>query len=595
MNTKKALSLLTAAVLSVSSFAALAVTASADSVSYIYASTTNGAAQTGANGAITGVTSESRYNSGGRAGEGGYTIDTGVSAALMAEFDSNNDNIIDGIYTDQYMDYIKSVSISVDLPAGVYTIYYVGVNTNSVGTVTAGNTTLPSGAKTTLHTGEGKAKLEVYAIKNVCFPSGYSGDIVFDNGDSWLPDVTAIKIVQTNKTQNDVIVVDDITRPGRENNFVTVSGATANESYSKYSSIFGADYLSGITKFANYTDSADYYYVRVTEAANYNFYILSENTTGTNFTVENAATGATTNLSTGSFNQVGTYSSDGKIYAANTGAAYLTEGIYKINLVKSSSYYSNLIAVAMHKMDYGTASASDNTVTLTFGADSIASAGGTVNNSGITDSLSLNGSTSKAILMLPYIEDLSDCYKVDVNVAHNNGNAAVTVKAGDTQIASISGIATGGWQTYNTYSSSLTNTNSAKGNISLEITLTDNSGGYCGNYAYVKLYKKTAVSETEIAKGDASTSILSNTGSSYQRFTDNGGNPADAYMTSIDFNSQYAASGLKWYITKNVDNKNFVATYGDLGTTFSGGTVYFGLVLTGTEDQLNSITKVELK
>ena len=339
---------MTAAAIGISSFAALASSAAADGDSYVFASADNGIAQTGADGIITGITSGTRYFNEKRDSE--YRIDSGVSAALKAQFDGNNDNIIDDIYCSQYIDYVKSASINVSLSAGVYTIYFVGVNAGSVGTVTAGTDTLPSGSRTTLHTGEGKKNLDVYTIKNVCFPGGFSGDIVFDNSNNWLPDITAVKIVRTEKTQNDIIVVDDITRPGRETNFVALSGGTANDKYDTYRAAFGNEFLGGITKFANYTDSDDYYYVRVTEPGSYKFDILSENTTQTDFNIVNASTGAEMRLNHASLEQVGTYAS-GNIYAGRTSDyVYLAAGIYKVNLIKVGSYYSNLIAAAMEKV-----------------------------------------------------------------------------------------------------------------------------------------------------------------------------------------------------------------------------------------------------
>ena len=148
----------------------------------------------------------------------------------------------------------------------------------------------------------------------------------------------------------------------------------------------------------------------------------------------------------------------------------------------------------------------------------------------------------------------------------------------------MSNVNTGGFSAYIDQISNLA-TNNVSGNVSLVIT--GAASQYCGNFKSVTFYTKPNAPDSIIDKGNIASAITSG----YQRFTNNGVNPADAYMTSIDFDT-YASRGLTWYIYKTDTN---YATLPLSDTTFTGGTVYFGLVISGTEAELNSITKVELK
>ncbi|MCH5212070.1 MAG: hypothetical protein J1G06_03565, partial [Oscillospiraceae bacterium] len=103
MKTKKLLSLLTAAAISITSFAALAVTANAATTNLTYAGNTAGAVS-GADGYII-AESGSRYHEGKRAAN--YTLNgSGVTPELKALYDTNNDGEIDDVYTSTYFDYI---------------------------------------------------------------------------------------------------------------------------------------------------------------------------------------------------------------------------------------------------------------------------------------------------------------------------------------------------------------------------------------------------------------------------------------------------------------------------------------------------------
>lgn len=69
------------------------------------------------------------------------------------------------------------------------------------------------------------------------------------------------------------------------------------------------------------------------------------------------------------------------------------------------------------------------------------------------------------------------------------------------------------------------------------------------------------------------------------------GDFADSYYAEIDSNTYIIPTGLKWTVTNNESvSKDLTFT----APQVSGGTVRFGFIITGTEDELNKVTKVEL-
>lgn len=150
------------------------------------------------------------------------------------------------------------------------------------------------------------------------------------------------------------------------------------------------------------------------------------------------------------------------------------------------------MAIPAYAADYGTASVgTDGSVTLNFGSDSITQKGGgsivddMVNGVKRPDNLRTDNDNA-AVLTLPEIDLKGTGYtKVDL-LAASAKNAAVTIKVGDTEVASIENTNNGAWDSYAISTANLTTTE-ASGNVTLNIT---GEGGraYCGNYVYVKFY-----------------------------------------------------------------------------------------------------------
>ena len=171
-----------------------------------------------------------------------------------------------------------------------------------------------------------------------------------------------------------------------------------------------------------------------------------------------------------------------------------------VSIEDNTNTENNQVSTAA--IDYGTVTQnSDGSVMLNFGQDSITvkgNRGDIVTDSehgGILrpDNLRTNDD-SIAILTLPSVNLKNSGYdKLDLYVASEK-NAAVVVKAGDTEIASISNINTSGWETFNVFTQTLTTTD-AEGLITLNIT-GEGANTYCGNYIYVKLYNSQAATAT---------------------------------------------------------------------------------------------------
>ncbi|MDO5396444.1 MAG: glycoside hydrolase family 3 C-terminal domain-containing protein [bacterium] len=150
------------------------------------------------------------------------------------------------------------------------------------------------------------------------------------------------------------------------------------------------------------------------------------------------------------------------------------------------------MAIPAYAADYGIASiGTDGSVTLNFGADSITQKGGgsiiddIVNNVKRPDNLKTDDSNT-AVLTLPEIDLNGTGYtKVDLYAASKN-DAAVTIKVGDTEVASYANVNSGAWDSYAISTANLT-TAEASGNVTLNITGTG-AKAYCGNYVYVRFY-----------------------------------------------------------------------------------------------------------
>lgn len=147
--------------------------------------------------------------------------------------------------------------------------------------------------------------------------------------------------------------------------------------------------------------------------------------------------------------------------------------------------------------DFGTVTNNaDGSITLNFGQDSITTSGrGEI----ITDSV--NGGVLRpdnlrtdnsdlAVLTLPSVSLSGAGYdSIDIYAANEN-SSNISVRVGETEIASFTNVNTSAWDDYRVFTQSLTTTE-AEGNLTLNIS---GVGGntYCGNYVYVKLYNSSA-------------------------------------------------------------------------------------------------------
>lgn len=153
------------------------------------------------------------------AGVSGKKFADDISAGVKAQFADNVDSsIISNTYTSAMVNYIghsgeydvKPAIVDAALPAGTYTLYYIGGNTNAVEiafpqdagqNVTAlsnGNRKFSSDGKLVLHE----------AIVTVS--KDYKGDVTFYNSGGWLPDLYAVKLVKTGGEGNADFAVDTV-------------------------------------------------------------------------------------------------------------------------------------------------------------------------------------------------------------------------------------------------------------------------------------------------------------------------------------------------------------------------------------------------
>lgn len=148
--------------------------------------------------------------------------------------------------------------------------------------------------------------------------------------------------------------------------------------------------------------------------------------------------------------------------------------------------------------DYGTVTtdASDGSMTLNFGEDSITQSGGgsmiddAANGVKRPDNLKTNNDGA-AILTLPSA-DISGYTQIDLYAASKN-DAQVTVRVGKVTVAEFDSINNGSWDSYRLNTAKLL-TSEASGNVTL--TIAGAAKTYCGNYVYVKFYGKETGSET---------------------------------------------------------------------------------------------------
>lgn len=357
MKTKKLLSLLAAAAISTSSFAALAVTANAADTNRTYAGNASGAVS-GADDYIK-ADEGARYHTEKRADS--YTLDgSGVTDELKALYDTNNDGEIDDVYTSTYFDYIGkevTVSVSVDLPVGSYTAYYGGVpgTISAVSASSAPEITFGIGGEIALHAGSNKDRFSVYPI-TFNLLEDYKGDIVFANAGGWLPDLCSIKIVGNDfKTQNDIIIAADITRNGRTNQDIYTSiTATGNYENSGAAEFFGSELsLANVGNIElSYTDTTDHFYWDVTKAGTYEVGILGATTRQTKVTFINAEKSDSQIVTTDKYTSVATAEkaaggTSSINFFTSQDTVTLEEGVYRVDIEKVDSYYTNFVAMAL--------------------------------------------------------------------------------------------------------------------------------------------------------------------------------------------------------------------------------------------------------
>lgn len=225
MKTKKLLSILSAAALTVTALSGSILTVNAEE-EYITNLTFAGTEQ---NEDVYPIETTGKYHSGSRAESYNWTAEG--QDELKELYDTDNDGVIDDEFVNSYFDYIGNdvdVSINVsNLQPGKYTIYYGGVSGSITEASLDDGTKLSQGSKIVLHNEADKAEFMVIPF-TISFTDNYSGKITFKNPGGWLPDLCSIKIVGVGfNTQEDVIQADDIVR-GRANKD-QFTGYTINE------------------------------------------------------------------------------------------------------------------------------------------------------------------------------------------------------------------------------------------------------------------------------------------------------------------------------------------------------------------------------
>ncbi len=146
--------------------------------------------------------------------------------------------------------------------------------------------------------------------------------------------------------------------------------------------------------------------------------------------------------------------------------------------------------------NYGTVTKNDDgSTTLALGSDSV-SGGGSVKTSGVdgvangtpvTDRLK-NG----AKITLPDLDLNNSGYDKVEFYAGNENTTTVTIKVGGTQVASLEGVTTGAWASYQLFTADLSTT-AASGPVTLEFNVTTQvKNDYAGNYHTIRFFDSNA-------------------------------------------------------------------------------------------------------
>lgn len=193
--------------------------------------------------------------------------------------------------------------------------------------------------------------------------------------------------------------------------------------------------------------------------------------------------------------------------------------------------------------DFGTVTNNaDGSITLNFGQDSITTSGrGEI----ITDSV--NGGVLRpdnlrtdnsdlAVLTLPSVSLSGAGYdSIDIYAANEN-SSNISVRVGETEIASFTNVNTSAWDDYRVFTQSLTTTE-AEGNLTLNIS---GVGGntYCGNYVYVKLYNSSAPAVSPDPSASEEPQDPSTSPEPEQPYTITGAEFSDEQTLSVTYSKQ---------------------------------------------------------
>lgn len=165
-----------------------------------------------------------------------------------------------------------------------------------------------------------------------------------------------------------------------------------------------------------------------------------------------------------------------------------------------SNTYSADYSVTVRNVDYGQVVTVDGvSTTLTVGRDSSTqTVEYTVDGNGIYRTEGLhnqrdNTATLSNIDLSQYNYD-----KVEVYVSQGNNNYInATIKVGETEVAVVNTEPTGGWNTFQTFSADLTNTD-ASGQVTFTCAQRASGDNHnSGNYVYVRFYNSKAAESTE--------------------------------------------------------------------------------------------------
>lgn len=292
-----------------------------------------------------------------------FTFGSSVSDSIKELFaDSEDGTKVDSIYTSVKLNYIGgkisgergnvSPSITVDLEAGSYRLYYVG-GSGAIGSVDAVGTDSEVVAMSSQQ--QIADNLYIYPI-DLYLLEPYNGDIKFvaKDNNNWLPDLYSVKIVdgEPMKTQDDVVTALNVTRDSnRINNNEPVTGMSWNDAYNgSAKTIFGENFENAGNVKLTYTDTTDYYYINVTNPGSYKMYILGATSRMTDVKIYKIDGSIQTSYTVGNIvnNSVG---SGLTLYEYET-VDFEETGFYKIELSKSApeGYYIDFIAAAFEKV-----------------------------------------------------------------------------------------------------------------------------------------------------------------------------------------------------------------------------------------------------